>query len=118
MMSLLEDTKRSEVSGLSEMIVKRRLSTIGELIDEYGLRVCIQQVPSVKNAADAQISSIKDVHNKNHLGVESTLCLVKKMSRITDQKLVEQVVTSCHKGCSVHPNPVKWNHGSLGVDKV
>ena len=138
--SLLEDTKRPKVSGLSEMIVKRRLSTVGQLIDEYGLRVCIQQVPSVKNAADvltrvpqkwlrktcmsvalpddAQISSIKEMHNKNHLGVERTLYLVKKMSGITDRKLVEQVVTSCHKCRRVDPSPVKWNHGSLEVDKV
>ena len=42
--SLLEDTKRPKVSGLSEMIEKRRLSTVGQLIDEYGLKVCIQQV--------------------------------------------------------------------------
>ena len=138
--SLLEDTKRAKVSGLSEMIVKRRLSTVGQLIDEYSLRVCIQQVPSVKNAADvltrvpqkwlrktcmsvavaddAQISSIKEIHNKNHLGVERTLYLVKKMRGITDRKLVEQVVTSCHRCRRVDPSPVKWNHGSLEVDKV
>ena len=47
--SLLEDTKRPKVSGLSEIIEKRRLSTVGQLIDEYGLRVCIQQVSSVKD---------------------------------------------------------------------
>lgn len=73
---------------------------------------------SVAVADDAQISSIKEMHNKNHLGVEHTFYLVKKMNRITDWKLVEQVVTSCHKYHRVDPNPVKWNHGSLEVDKV
>ena len=40
------------------------------------------------------------------------------MSGITDRKLVEQVVTSCHRCRRVDPSPVKWNHGSLEVDKV
>ena len=73
---------------------------------------------SVAVADDAQISSIKEMHDKNHLGVEHTLYLVNKMSGITDRKLVEQAVTSCHKCCRVDPNPVKWNHGSLEVHKV
>jgi len=73
---------------------------------------------SVVVADYAQISSIKEMHNKSHLGVERTLYLVNKMSGITDRKLVEQVVTFCHKCRRVDPNPVKWNHGSLEVDKV
>ena len=73
---------------------------------------------SVAVADDAQISSIKEMHDKNHLGVEHTLNLVNKMSGITDRKLVEQVVNSCHKCRRVDPHPVKRNHGSLEVDKV
>ena len=43
--SVLEDTKRPKVSGLSEMVVKWRLETISQLIEEYGLTMSIKLVP-------------------------------------------------------------------------
>ena len=42
---VLEDTKRPNVSGLSEMVVKRRLETISQLIEEYGLTMSIKLDP-------------------------------------------------------------------------
>ena len=42
--SVLKDNKRPRVSGLSEMIVKRRLSLISELIKEYELTLQIELV--------------------------------------------------------------------------
>ena len=50
--SVLANSKRPKVSGLSEMIVKRRLNLVNELITEYRLQVQIQMVRSNKNKAD------------------------------------------------------------------
>ena len=44
--SVLEGTKRPKVGGLSEMVVKRRLETISQLIEEYGLTMSIKLIPS------------------------------------------------------------------------
>mgnify|MGYP001800929972 FL=1 len=50
--SILEDTKRPKVSGLSEMVIKRRLETINQLIEEYRLALSIKLVPSEQNKSD------------------------------------------------------------------
>ena len=51
--SVSEETKRPKVSGLRDMVVKRRLKTISQLIEEYGLTMSIKLVPSEQNVADA-----------------------------------------------------------------
>lgn len=50
--SVLEDTKRPKVSGLSDMVIKRRLETISQLIEEYGLVMLVKLVLSERNIAD------------------------------------------------------------------
>lgn len=48
----LVDSQRIKVSGLSAMLVKRRLQIIHELIVEYELEVNVQWIPSHANKAD------------------------------------------------------------------
>lgn len=50
--SVIRDAKRPKVSGLGEMLVKRRLGMLSELISGYGLALSISLVPSSLNKAD------------------------------------------------------------------
>ena len=51
--SIIKDSHRAKVSGLSEMIVRRRLGVIAELIKDYALNITITLVKSAANKADA-----------------------------------------------------------------
>ncbi|XP_067927933.1 uncharacterized protein [Watersipora subatra] len=96
--SVIEDTKRPKVTGLSELIIRRRLGIIGQLIDEYGLTLMITLVPSGENKSDVltrvpkkwlqvvacsgvvlsntdEIEDVKKVHQDTHFDVRKTLYL-------------------------------------------
>lgn len=50
--SVIRNAKRPKVSGLGEMLVRRRLGMLAELISAYELTVSILLVPSCQNKAD------------------------------------------------------------------
>ena len=50
--SVIRDTRRLKVSGLGEMLVRRRLAMLAELIEAYSLSLVVNQVPSAHNLAD------------------------------------------------------------------
>ena len=142
--SILEDTKRPKVSGLSEMVIKRRLETISQLIEEYELTLSIQLVPSEQNISDAltrvprrwlqkvprqetsdrvvasgaveQTQRVAELHNRHHLGVERTMHVVNRMQVAADRELVARVVDSCQVCKQIDPAPVSWDHGHVDVD--
>ena len=139
--SVLEDSHRARVSGLSEMVIRRRLGIIAQLVEEYSMDVSIRLVPSAGNLADtltriprswitkvcatsavtddSVIRDIQEIHNKSHLRVDRTLFLVRKcLGHSISRKIVEQVVNSCNTCRMVDPSPVRWDHGRLSVSKV
>ncbi|XP_067930804.1 uncharacterized protein [Watersipora subatra] len=144
--SILEGTKRSKVSGLSEMVIKKRLETIAQIIADYQLDVHVTLVPSERNLADkltrvpqkwlkeskvclsvlSDDSEGKDMksmviknHERHHLGIDRTLYLVQKMTGVAiTRDVVEQVVNACQKCRSIDPHPVRWEHGQLSVSTV
>ena len=137
--SVLNDSKRPKVAGLSEMIVKRRLSLLSDLIDENGLDIQIQLVKSEENKADEltrvprkwlnknQCSinvlvsdkitdKLRNLHDTHHLGVDRTFHLAKaKWGSDICKKDVEQVVQQCHVCKRVDPAPVQWETGHISV---
>ena len=52
MTSVIKKRNRVPTKGAVEMLVKRRLRVIGDIITEYGLNVTVRFVPSVENKAD------------------------------------------------------------------
>lgn len=140
--SVLEDTKRPKVSGLSEMVVRRRLGILGQLMEEYELDLSIRLVRSAENLADSLTrvpqrwlrkttvvaalvggddmrQEILAIHNEHHLGVERTAYLARKLlGQEVTKESVNEVVKSCHLCRSVDPHPVKWSHGVLEVAEV
>jgi hypothetical protein len=138
--SILEDSKRPKVSGLSEMIIKRRLGTIAQLIVEYHLKLSVKLVPSASNKADALTrvpqrwlkrvclslvtvdnveKQVQMIHNKHHLGIDRTWYLAKKICGDNlEREVVEKVISTCNRCKKVDPSPIKWQHGELSVKKV
>ena len=137
--SILEDTKRPKVQGISEMIVKRRLGIVKQLIEDYEIRLSLSLVPSEKNVADKltrvpqkwlkqsvctatitskaeEVSVVRELHERHHLGMTRTASVVKRIYPDIDQKLVAQVVKSCQMCRQIDPAPVTWEHGHLEVD--
>ncbi|XP_067933083.1 uncharacterized protein [Watersipora subatra] len=50
--SIITESNRPKVSGFSEMIVKRRLGVIAQLVEEYGITLLMSLVKSADNRAD------------------------------------------------------------------
>ena len=132
--SSLMDTHKIKTRGMSEMLVKRRLAVVKDLVQEYHLTVEVKWIESAKNKADSltrvphrwlQISKevvhgcaavgLLEMHNKHHFGVERTLYLARLMApedNVT-RKQVQDVVASCVRCRSIDPAPIKWEKGHL-----
>ena len=119
--SLLSGSNRVRVSGLSEMLVRRRLFLLGEMRDEFGIELSVQLVRSAENKADALTrvpqtwlrrnsscsGKVKELHDQHHFGVDRTLFLARQISPSVTRKEVEGVVRSCQQCKSVDPAPVR-----------
>ena len=143
--SLIEKSKRVKVAGLSEMLVKRRLVLLSDLIEAYNLQIQIAKVASEINKADAltripkawlskrnsqlensfvavkdRANVIKEIHDKFHGGLERTFYAVKIIApdmNIRREEVLD-VVKNCEKCLSIDPTPIRWEHGCLEVTKI
>ena len=139
--SILTGDKKIKTHGLAEMIVRRRLSVIRDLIDNYELDVTCVSVPSQNNRADIltrvkrswlsteehkhdicavtspdDLLFVREVHERHHFGVERTWYLVKQSRRNISKKEVSEVVRSCTQCLSIDPAPITWEKGELSVN--
>ena len=120
--SVIHDSKRPKVNGLGEMLTRRRLSMISELISLYKLCIEVRLVKSEENLADVltrvpkkwlkptvavisvgcvgsySIEALRDLHDTHHLGVERTFYLSR--SKWGDAVLKDDV-TRVVKECQV-----------------
>lgn len=135
----LTEGKRIRTKGAAEMIVKRRLCILRNLIEEFDLRVTITLVPTSKNKADeltrvkktwltdvegdqneeatvfAGAIDLEKVHNMHHVGVERTLFLSRKIDPNVTRRLVQEVVSDCKMCQSIDLAPVVQVKGEIGV---
>ncbi|MEL6804156.1 MAG: DDE-type integrase/transposase/recombinase, partial [Bacteroidota bacterium] len=131
--SVLEDDSRVKVSGMSEMLVRRRLSTIKELVDEYGLEVSPTYVKSCVNKADELTRvnklwlkdpvqyvcsvSVSDLHEQHHFGIDRSLYLARMVDPNIKREEVEKCVRSCWQCHSIDPAPARHSPGKLSVEE-
>jgi transposase InsO family protein len=137
--SIIVNSKRPRVCGLGEMLIRRRLSMIAELVELYGLNVEMKLVKSEHNVADAltrvpkswlgtkvcaaveagqqySVQDIRDLHDTNHFGVKKTLHLARgKWGASVSVEDVSRVVAECHVCRRIDPAPVRWKTGELWV---
>ena len=125
MTSVIQKRNRVRTKGAAEMLVKRRLGVIGDIITEYGLNVTVRFVPSVENKADhmtrvpkrwlgycetgeeavsvvAAIATgegpedaIWAAHLPHHLGIDRTLFLARQIDCNLTRQQVKQEVAGC-----------------------
>lgn len=141
----LSGKARLKTKAASEMIIRRRLGLLKDLVQEYELQVDIDFVPSAANLADrltrvpqrwlkpdqkpglmgakcgaaegTDRSKVDDVHRlTGHQGVDRTRYFVQRLIPSATTTDVREVVSSCEECQSIDPAPVKWSKGKLGVD--
>lgn len=126
--SLLTGDHRVKVSGVAEMLVRRRLAMLGELRDAYGLDITVQLVRTEQNKADVLTrvpqawlrqerprSSLQEMHAQHHFGVRRSLYFARQVNPAVTRADVEAVVRACPDCASVDPAPTQWDKGELSV---
>ena len=97
--------------GAAEVLIKRRLGILKSLIEELGIKVSIELVPSRINKADVltrvpkewltedsvlcSAGIIEDLHSRHHMGVDRTLYLAKRLDPSLKKSQVRNVIQSC-----------------------
>ena len=98
---MLSEEKRIKTKGAAEILVKRRIGVLKELIDDLQLALTITLVPSERNKANvltrvkkswlsagkegeedgicAGAVSLREMHEMHHLGVDRSLYLARKV---------------------------------------
>ncbi|XP_065650805.1 uncharacterized protein LOC136078924 [Hydra vulgaris] len=137
--SMLTESHRIRSNALSEMLIKKRLSLLQDLINEYNINITLKWVPSSKNKADVltrvpktwlnELSQkntkelcgvsiaeeIRNCHSKHHFGVNRTMFTVQRRLLHVLRKDVEECVRKCCQCNSIDPAPIKWENGVLDV---
>ena len=141
--SLLSGMRRIRVKGMSEALVRRRLSLLNDTINECNLNLTVTFVPSQVNRADiltrvpqawlrecmscvakvvegVTLDEVKRIHSLHHFGVDRTLFFVNQLhpGSCTRRKTVEKVIESCVRCKSIDPSAEKWSRGELCVRDV
>mgnify|MGYP003417316483 FL=1 len=130
--AFLTKSKKVHVKGMHELLIKRRLEIIAEMINDYGLHVSVEWIPSRRNKADALTRIVRNraasvcaslgveeialEHEKHHFGVNRTLYFVKKKWESAERSDVESVVRNCIRCATVDPHASGVMKGELGVN--
>ena len=131
----ITEEKRVKTKGAAEVIVKRRLGVLRDLVDELCLKVTIVSVPSSENKADiltrvrkkwllmkgegdacAAVLDVRKSHEAHHMVIEKTLYLARKIDPTVQRGRVKAVVSSCERCQRIDPAPVCHVKGELSVE--
>lgn len=137
--SILTAEKRIRTKGASEMIVRRRLGILQELMEVCSLKLNVVFVPSEKNKADALtrvkkawlgvskeesnetvlccvgLPSVKELHQMHHMGVDRTLFVARKVDPTVAREKVRHVVRECDRCQAIDPAPMVHEPGRINV---
>ena len=131
----LSGEKRIKTKGSAEMLIKRRLGTLKTLKEELNLVIDIEFVKSESNKADAltrvrrrwmqskeetaaciSAETLRELHNRHHMGVERTWYLAKKVDAASTKEAVKKIIEQCEQCQSIDPAPKQHQKGELGVE--
>ena len=132
--------------ALGEVLIRRRLDTIKEIIDNMNLDVRPQLIRSEENLADKltrvpgkwlspespiaavavqrppadYYQQLKDLHNKSHFGFDRTLELAReKFGGVVSRKIIKKIVSRCHRCQRIDPAVnIRWRKGSLKASNI
>lgn len=135
---------RLKTKASSEMLIRRRLETFRNIIEEYSLSLEVRFVSSTKNRADvltripkkwisarcddiacaAAIPTVPDeavinIHETSgHPGIKRTLYFCRKRHPDVRHQQVRSIVRNCKECQSIDPAPQRWQRGQLSVAKI
>ena len=143
MLSMLKRDKRIRVSGLSETLVKRRLSILLETLEAYGAQWGVFLVSTTKNKADVltrvprhwlrkctsdpadtvAVSQsclenqdlVEHSHGLHHCSVDTTLYFATQIDPNVGRDEVDGVVKNCRECQSIDPSSTRIDCGELSV---
>ena len=133
----LSEERKVKTKGAAEIIIKRRLGVLKSLIEELGLKIRVEVVPSKENKADNMTRvkkswlsavkrsddeyvvalNLKDSHEVHHMGVDRSLYLARKLDPGVSREAVKAVVRACQRCQRIDPAPVAHTKGQLSMDK-
>lgn len=143
--STVNKTHRVKTHGMSEMLIRRRLELVRDLIETYEMKVQIKLVKTTENMADEMTrlpknyhslqvvhshgllalckddrKVISDVHkNTCHMGVERTRELVLNILPYVTYQQVDSVVRECEMCQRIDPpSRVRLERGTLQTESV
>lgn len=142
----LSGRARLRTKAHGEMLIRRRVDIIKQLVSEMKLNMSVSLVRSAANHADAltrvpeewlrndntavaaaavgeedtMASRVASVHVRaGHPGIRRTLFFARReVSRAVTRAEAREAVKQCDACRAIDPAPVKWPHGSLGVPET
>ena len=139
--SIIDKDRPVRVSGLSSILVKRRLELLKSLFEELDVKVTARHITTSKNHSDAltrvpqkwlsqnvaavsmsssnHVDLIKAIHSNYHQGVKKTLyfCRRRHPELEISSQMVQNVIRSCERCRAIDPQPVRMEDGVLEVDE-
>ena len=133
---MLSEEKRIKTKGATEILVKRRIGVLKDLVEDLQLGLTITLVPSERNKADvltrvkkswlsagkeggetgvcAGAISLREMHEMHHLGVDCSLYLARKVDPTVTRQSVQRVVKGCERYQRIDPAPMVHEGGRSG----
>ena len=138
----IEKTHNVKTAALSEILIRRRLEILKEIVAENSLCVAVRLVRSQDNVADkltrvpsswltnntaksTEVTCVNvrspaheqlvEIHEKGHFGVERTFALAKeRYGDAVSKKRIRKVVRGCEACARIDPAILnKWDKGTL-----
>ena len=132
--AVIDRTHNVKTRALSEVLIRRRLETLKQIILQEKLIINVQWVKSSKNLADRltripsksltksgkaclaaiTLKDVKTIHEKCHFGVDRSLQLARqRFGEGVSRKMVKRVVSRCDVCKRVDPAiTFRWEKGS------
>ena len=134
---MLSKEKRIKTKGAAEILIKRRIGVLKDLVEDLQLGLTITLVPSERNKTDvltrvkeswpsagkeggetgvcAGAVSPREMHEMHHLGVDSSLYLARKVDPTVTRQSVQRVVKGCERCQRIDPAPMVHEGGEIWV---
>jgi len=133
--SIVQKDKNVRTRALEELLIRRRLNVIAEIIEEEDLKISLQLIRSSENKADVltrvpvkwllektseySFNDIKVIHDRSHFGVERTFQLAKEKFPSVSRRVVKKVVSRCDECSRIDPAATfRYDHGVLSSNTL
>ena len=146
--AVIEKSRNVRTSALGEILIRRRLDILQDIIAQENLQVSVEYVRSAENLADeltrvprawtqhstesnvltasagldcVSLDSVRAIHERGHFGVDRTLQLAQERygPDQVSRRMVKKVVSRCQRCARIDP-PInfQWDSGHITATKI